>query len=1701
MKAFDNTTTTGNEKAIRKGKRVPPDDVNLAFYKTPELSPEENLVIVDTSKVSENSIKLSGTGCKLFYADEVGTLVDEENNVVITDSSPAITDEFLQEEDFSFLPGSEYTNKDILPFEHRSRYFHIEKAGLSFAGLASSYSSESVKVVDKKGQEYPRYKIRLVPANIPGYSLSGDNWAYRVLVYLDRKDVEELYLRYSKVEIDSNGNITTPNTDYQEIVNPRSFFKQVPEEADVVDPSAFNKKIFATTPITADSVDIGRNSVPGVDGYKVYVPKKAVSDPRIYQLFRWRINVDFIQDRKTDPGSDVQTIKCGVLKLSTDTSTHADFALMNLGNSRFNASGVDFVNPNASNNNKETRSYWHVNLDTDDLTDFDLLLLAPKDPSFDLTSYRPKLIDFVKKHGGTLFFDTWSRVDLFKQLGGLVSQPVKPWSGANYAGSASTVSGSQSIDMPNLTLSQTSELLNANASLGGWDLDDVDYLTHRSFPTGRFAQFFDTLPGDGEAVVTSGGKALLVDRKIGSGRIIISTMANLVTTSFLFDRINNATLVAGGNPVSNEGYENHINGEGVEGAYKMLYNAALISTKSRALDSSDETTFSSSWRFSTKWKASWVINAFDGVLDDNEKQRNNFAVDAVDPDNGNFDPVWKRKLSTKSIEQLVEEELSVALKDDPVLKSRVNQSSRQYSIEVSNPKVETGSINPEDIPQAWTTAFSPKFTVPDNLAPYIVQEVVGEDGQKGIRPDFGPNEYTHREYPDTPYGGKVRLLNATSEEILTPETTTYTVTGTAVGTFDVTVDNPDIVKQVPVTTSTSVVKELSWSAAHRTWENGKGSPTDPGTKFRVDSFPNGFVRPYGIRTWQDYNYTNSKFGNGNLLWPYMGFQSRISKGSSGNLVKFVQTAINRFRDAGYLTVSKLSVDGQFGPLTESAVKTFQTSIKARYVDGIIDAETWWLIHAWIQRLHRDGKAGDNYLNWFDEYKYLSQHRISDGSSTSYAKRSWVSGGPSTVWDLIAITFDQQYQMEGVTITPHGIGNVEDIMFRAVHVQDTNSLKDFSAETCFLKNMKHRPKVGQKFTLPFAARKGNTLVVGIGQDKPYKSGSTSRYLGVQDIAALVRVNQSDTSYKTVIEDGGTSVVEYKENFTFTITGSVKVTADKDVIVNLEYPGGDNYKNVSNISFNSITVSNASVLATIENNKRARFTTQVIDTAQGSDVREGPAIPGGTFYSKTTNGLLDVIPETGWINKKEGVKLLCNKDGTPYGFPPLPTSTGSNLTRHYMSYTIIPEGNGPDTYMTFYDINQQEFITSATGEPEMSYLEYYSRGPQNIFIAVVSEYEVTEQRLLPDDLDAPRLPYKRAMPVYGVCVERGSEINLESPPGGLSIRDVWPIAVRTGQYRRKRYIRPRSEGKLSGYLSRYQDSEVQAVYSVPEAALDSGSAVYGPGKQDVVAEEPKVLDDKVIKVRQYPIHLAERYVRGTQADPVTPVLKVYKRDTVSDPWVELSAAEIKDYNTSTGEVFLRDGLSSLDTNLLKVDYTSEQPFYSMTSTRTGQKINLNVFLGMMDDYTDKPIYVYMVPHFVRDSSGQIISESYTERTLDITSDPGIFDSTSPDYNPLAVQLGVIYTSNATDINELAMFDTRIRGGGAEDGLTSQELTRIVSEAISYWDVPYPSTVSYSKQGYVLVRLPSAVKTYLEDERVRQTVARNLTAGAGFDIEYVD
>lgn len=1892
MRPFSNVTSNGNSKAIRKGRIVPDGDVNLAYVKAPEPSPEANVVIVDTSRAVEENIN-NNTATELYVANESGRLSSLDGNLVISDQYPIITDVFAED-------------GTPLPFVHISRYFLFGSAGLGYGNQLVDYTLEDVKVVDAQGLEYSSYKVKVAPAKLPeGIKPAPGIGYYRLHVFVDTDSIEGLSLTYNKVEL--NGDFQPINRDmhHSEILNPEPFFEYRPEESEVVDPASRNRKVYSTKSISSKESLLGKPA-SGIDGYSAIVPKKALSDPRVYQTFRWRLNCTFKQDvtSRIVRGA-VKTINCGVIVTSDDLSgdipSRSPYVFYNLYKSRYNSGSIEFRNPNRHSHTEEDISkanYWFVNVDTDDLSQYDFLIWSPPRSNMDISKYVPKINNFTENIGGTILIDTGNWTDFGDSLGLLFSAVFHPTSGSPRSLVSTGDSPTSPGDVSTIRFTDKSHMLvDGNARLGGWSLSSegnnnppVDFLTYLQRLGGNVYSQYVADNYDGSVIEVQQGSnwfpVLTESRQVGYK--YVSTIDIAHTASALFSAGTGQKLSDNVGPVaeSTASYLSSINSLVVEGAMKLIYNMALGAIKMRSIHDAEEESYSTTWVYSTPWQASWVIDPSNGVLNAEERDRFNFLIDARDihAEEPDATPVWKRRISSRTIEEIFNHKLEDFLAD-PVIANRIEGAEREYSISITNPNVNASSkLFPNDYLNVWTEAYSPRFTVPLELGPHIIREEGTTDGEKGRAIQYDAISYIRTDYPERQYRGRVIASYNETEELAKTKVVNYTATGTARATTvryvtrTVPVYNNEqtavlhpvpVVRLQPIGSSQEGLeddvqpqvgrtshRELNWSNTSNQFIHKVGSISEEGARWsRNLSYPEyGVIKPKSIRTWQSDNYEEGY----SQCWPYWGVYGRLDRGVKSDLVRFFQHAHNQILHAGYIEGNLLVVDGFYGPVTKSAALHIQDHFNASYKDGIVDAETWFILGSQLLRLVSDGielpSGAEAWLAHYKKVENLSLQRLSDGDEKTWvAKHSSVKSSPGEIKEYYLLDLGRNYVITNINLKPYIEGQASAIKISLLDAGTRKDLIGYDPSSALISEAGIEIEKDTELSIPIGPVTASSVIIGISQDLPSGRGE-SRFLGLSNFSVTARteddtisleqqeppvlegalgspmyssgpIDQSSISWLirgigTQVDKSTLPVVDwsgfepkgapkadgveqedhwrrtglvflnpdaypdlynqieplvssrgaatttavampsvvydlsnvdywnkhpdavYEERYyeyairesdgwivqrtisrygvpvtqtirepvystrtiNFTTSGSTTVKTLEPKTIRVSNPRITGYHSVSNFRYNNITVNDPDVMASIDTSGRASFFTYAYESRLGTGVKEGPRLPDVSgYYSMDENGRVSPVPEVGVISKTDGIKLFCNKDGSPYGFPQLPSGVGPNeFQRHYSKLSVITEGSDPSVYFGFYDKAQKEFVTASDGSLQMSYVDYVKRGPQNIYLAAITNYEETSDTIIPSfEEDSPRVPYKWAMPLYAIAPQKGSRIALEPLPPRLGKDQMWPIVVRDGDFSRYVDIRDRRYGPLQGWLANYQGSTLRAFYSLPEARSTNYSQKFGPPNSDVLAEEPIILDDRVIQVRQAPVLT---YIQPTAnpgpADPRRLAAKIYRRASRTSPWYELPYSQIRDFNSSTGEIHLVDPVYSNDPGLIKVDYTTRRSGYHFKRYED-LFLNLNVHSAHARKLIGEAITIYIVPEYVKDTDGIVIPESIQDSTLRASLDTSVFDPLSPYYNPLAVQLGVVYLTVAFDVSELSILDTRRRGGGIKDNANLQEVNRIMGESWHYWDIHHGSGSSYPNSGYVVVRLPEALKDSMTQQEIEEVVSRNITAGTAFKIETLE
>ena len=678
MKAFENKTNLKNEPAVKKGKYLPSDAVNLGWFYGEDVTPEKHLSVTDLSYlVPENYPPVvSAEVDTMMYADEFGTLRYVRSNQeagqflgspIVNNSQVSLSNLIISnlDEGNDFNYTGRIDEFETLNFAHSyyvSRYYALLSPLASpYAGIRKTVpvrqpSLYNIRVVDQSGNNYvddsgqEKYKIllekytntRIRSVNFPTQYEGLD--LYRIVVLLEAADPNELYLIYDKYERDAEDIPYNPFFGFKEKVNAVPYYKYVVEESEVIDPSATDRNIYSTQLFSFKENVLLKNKVSNY-GWKVHVPRKALQDPRTFQSFNWRIlakiTYDFSQVRNVyaDAENDRATLNVGVLYSGDVNQAKNAYVFHNLEESVFNLQNYLFSNPlRAANADKSEKTYWLVNIDDQSINydQFDLLIWTPIQP---ITTLQGQIVARLLDKNVSVFVD--ASVIANQSSTGLSNLNVDMSVG-------NSSSGSIVID---------SVYKNANESLNAWSLSDYDETS--SIPSySIFGKRKDILNNNNSVVVKtftgtpgipSASKALVT---IGSNTAMLRTVRNTSNTFSAstticvhpFLELINDKILGDGTQVSNNGARNIYplgtvgsqrsqHASSVVGPNKLFYNILSDVNKNKVNAYAANNTYSKStvlWNVSP-WRNSWTINGQLNsgkvtVLSDFEKQEYNFST-------------------------------------------------------------------------------------------------------------------------------------------------------------------------------------------------------------------------------------------------------------------------------------------------------------------------------------------------------------------------------------------------------------------------------------------------------------------------------------------------------------------------------------------------------------------------------------------------------------------------------------------------------------------------------------------------------------------------------------------------------------------------------------------------------------------------------------------------------------------------------------------------------------------------------------------------------------------------------------------------------------------------------------------------------------------------------------------------------------------
>jgi len=950
MKKFVDKTNSELEPAIKVGNAVPADAVNLGFYSTSDVSPKNNVSILDLSGIHAENINQDSNTSKLMYANELGILEDSLGNSFIESDEVYISDVFFNEQSYSqqYLPADLQDKKYTYNY-YVSRHFTLLRngsyvdAGLDYY-LDQRFVTSNIKVLDKNGDLYSDPENGTLKYSISFESfLTEKNYTQneipnKIIVFISEPDPGELTLVYDKVEVNKDGIWSGQILQYRETINYVPVFNLVQEETEVVDSSNLNKKIFAVKRNTKKAAIDGSVSDP--QDKQIYVGRKAVDDNRVFEVFNWRIvarisnSVRFSDvNNGIEPDSSfirTKNVNVGVLYSSAvgkDRSKISPYSLVNLQNSSFNIARYTFVNPHATVNNKNSADYWLVDIDSvtdEQILSYDFLVC---DLHWDLTESQSSKIRSFANNAGTIVFDCSSARN--QSLAYLDSTLVM--SDPDY-----TISSGSSFTYNTTNVYLNSTLNNAfgiSSSEFATDCGIFGLAKNVNNTYKRYKYFSNTnltnimsITGTSKRLFAALRFARSTDSLV-AGNVVVSTSGFL---KYCNDIYSGSALV----PTSNNGEINisssntNIFSNLVEGPYKFLYNCLVVGLNDKIESKRTYQDIRSSVHvFSGAWNTDWIIN--DAVAFDDEKEQY-FKYSVVDDEQR-----YVREIVSKPKTRYIEEASAVSSIVDSVFYDQ-NENNIDLYIEYTNDNVSwtnsstVSSTEKEQLASSYnvikisnknismdvyTTKESPSLRIPSGMGPYVIKNKVTPSRRDNNFETAVVRAASVNYARNYPFTFQVSSFSTSGNDYATQ--VNATVSGTAQvsfnqnHTFSVYAGEKEIGRTT--TTTARVIPSATIPYPVSDFESSQSGRLrySKNVPFEVSNVYNAYAYSYDI-------------DNGNSSSQYI-------KGSSGDYVRYIQATLTV---AGY----KTAVDGSFGNATDSNVRKFQTA-KLAISDGKVDSQT------------------------------------------------------------------------------------------------------------------------------------------------------------------------------------------------------------------------------------------------------------------------------------------------------------------------------------------------------------------------------------------------------------------------------------------------------------------------------------------------------------------------------------------------------------------------------------------------------------------------------------------------------------------------------------------------------------------------------------------------------------------------------------------
>ena len=152
--------------------------------------------------------------------------------------------------------------------------------------------------------------------------------------------------------------------------------------------------------------------------------------------------------------------------------------------------------------------------------------------------------------------------------------------------------------------------------------------------------------------------------------------------------------------------------------------------------------------------------------------------------------------------------------------------------------------------------------------------------------------------------------------------------------------------------------------------------------------------------------------------------------------------------------------------------------------------------------------------------------------------------------------------------------------------------------------------------------------------------------------------------------------------------------------------------------------------------------------------------------------------------------------------------------------------------------------------------------------------------------------------------------------------------------------------------------------------------------------------------------------------------------------------------------------------------------------------------------KPIHIYLKPTLIRDHQGKPIYSTIRNKAIYHTDEEFWFNPNDYYYEPTMLRLGTIYVQANSNMNEdMIILDTRSRGGGLKESISRKIIEQVDKKSLEYWDIGYHDGTPYQENGVIIVRLPNTLLKQFHESEIQQAISKHKAHGVLPIIEYYD